>query len=106
MKTCAPCRPVRPKKVDANEVSLVANPMRWYSITCVIRNVVPRHNVSTRPACMPARLPFLIEVSAQCIVALDVTRISVLIPATKTGRWNPSGGQWPPNGLLTTRSKK
>ena len=59
--------------------------------------------VSTRPALRPARLPRLIDVSAQCMVKLDVTRISVLTPATNTGRWNPCGGQgW----WLTTRMKK
>ena len=49
--------------------------------------------VSTNPACNPARLPRLIDCSAQCIVKLDVTRIAVLTPATKTGRWNGGSGQ-------------
>ena len=39
------------------------------------------------PAQRPLRLPFLIDVSAQCIVKLELTRISVLMPATKAGRW-------------------
>ena len=43
-------------------------------------------NVSTRPAFRPARLPRLIDWSAQCIVKLDVSRIAVFTPATKTGR--------------------
>ena len=43
-------------------------------------------NVSTRPAWSPARLPRLIDWSAQCIVKLDVTRMTVFTPATKTGR--------------------
>ena len=55
---------------------------------------------------MPARFPRLIDVSAQCIVKLEVSRMSVLTPATNTGRWNGSGGQWPPTPWFTTRSKK
>ena len=43
-------------------------------------------NVSTRPAWRPARWPRLMDCSAQCIVKLDVTRITVLTPAMKTGR--------------------
>ena len=37
------------------------------------------------------------------MVKLDVTRIAVLTPATKTGMWNGDGGHawWP-----TTRTKK
>ena len=55
-------------------------------------------NVSTSPACSPARLPRLIDCSAQCIVKLDVTRIAVLTPATNTGqlerRRRPLGGSF------------
>ena len=50
-------------------------------------------SVSTSPAWSPARLPRLIDCSAQCIVKLDVTRIAVLTPATKTGKWNGASGQ-------------
>ena len=81
-KTCAPWRPVRQKKIVVNALSPGWKPIRAYSVTCVARNVKPIRNVSTRPARRPARLPRLIEVSAQCIVKLDVTRIAVLIPAT------------------------
>jgi hypothetical protein len=78
--------------------------MREYSSICVSRNVNPRKNVSTRPACKPARLPRLIACSAQCMVKLDVSRIAVFTPATKTGRWKPSGGHV--GASLTTRTKK
>ena len=59
--------------------------------------------MSTSPACRPARLPRLIDWSAQCIVKLEVTRIAVFTPATKTGSWNGGGGHGEP---LTTRTKK
>src|SRR3569623_1882345 len=84
-KTWAPCRPVRPKKVAAKDVSAVLKPSRWYSITWVQRNVRPSRNVSTSPACIPARLPRFTDWSAQCIVKLEVTRIRVLICATNPG---------------------
>ncbi len=77
--------------------------MREYSAICVSRNVRPMKNVSTRPARSPARLPRLIDVSAQCIVKLDVTRMQVLTPATNTGRCSPGGGH---GYLFTTRTKK
>ena len=63
----------------------------------------PISTVSTSPACIPARLPFLIDVSAQCIVKLEVTRISVLIPATYTGSEYGGVGHGTP---FTTRTKK
>ena len=72
----------------------------------VDRNVRPSSTVSTRPACRPRRLPFFTDVSAQCIVKLDVIRIRVFTPATNFGRWNGGGGHWPFTPLLTTRSKK
>ena len=75
MKTWQACRPVSPKNVAANAVSLVLKPSRWYSITCVSRNVRPRSSVSTIPAQSPARLFFFTETVAQCIVKLEVTRI-------------------------------
>src|SRR6476620_12234425 len=103
-KTCAPCSPVRLKKTVVKALSRGAKPIRAYSVICVARKVKPIRNVSTSPAHRPARLPRLIEVKAQCIVKLEVTRIAVLTPATKTGRWKPSGGQ--EGGLLTTRTKK
>jgi hypothetical protein len=62
-------------------------------------------SVSTRPACSPAREPRLIDCSAQCIVNDEVMRIAVFTPATKTGRWKPSGGHCVTSGL-TTRTKK
>jgi hypothetical protein len=46
----------------------------------------------------------LIAWSAQCIVKLDVSRIAVFTPATKTGRWNGGGGH--SAGPDTTRAKK
>ena len=107
MNTCAPCRPVRPKNVAANAVSLVLKPIRLYSISWITRKLKPSANVRTSPACIPARLPFLIELSAQCIEKLDVTRSRVLTPATNAGSWYGAGGQCPPqNALLTTRMKK
>ena len=42
------------------------------------------------PAFRPKRLPFLIDVSAQCIVTEDESRIAVLTPATATGSLWPS----------------
>ena len=95
MNTCAPCRPVRPKKVAANAVSLVLNPIRLYSITWMHRNVSPSPKVSTSPACRPRWLPFLIEVSAQCIEKLEVTSSAVLMPATNAGSWYGDGGHCP-----------
>src|ERR1700681_394358 len=44
-----------------------------YSIACVMRNVSPMRNVSSRPARRPKTLPRLIDCSAQCIVNDDVT---------------------------------
>ena len=46
---------------------------------------------------------------AQCIVKLDVTRISVLMSGDeRRAGWNArdDGGHWPPTLWLTTRSKK
>ena len=103
-KTWAPCNPVRQKKTVVNALSRGANPIRAYSVICVARNVKPIRKVRTSPAFSPARSPRLTEVSAQCTVKLDVTRIAVFTPATKTGRWKPTGGQC--GGLLTTRTKK
>ena len=63
-------------------------------------------NVSTIPARNALRSPRLMDCSAQCIVKLEVTRIAVFTPATKTGKWYGSGGQWPVRSGLTTRTKK
>src|SRR4051794_4779288 len=68
-----------------------------------MRNERPMRNVSVRPARIPQTLPFLIDVVAQCSVALEVMRIDVLIAATKTGRWYGGVGHGVP---LTTRTKK
>src|SRR5947209_20224789 len=68
-----------------------------------MRNERPMRKVSTRPARIPQTLPFLIAVVAQCIDALDVMRIPVLIAATNTGRWYGGVGHGTP---LTTRTKK
>src|SRR5262249_61926302 len=43
------------------------------------------------------------DCSAQCIVKLELTRMIVLIPATKTGRWSPGVGH---GGPFATRTKK
>src|SRR4051794_724521 len=91
-KTCAPCRPVRPKKQDANAPVCGVKPMREYSTICVIRNVAPSRSVSTRPAWRPERLPRLIADSAQWIVKLDVTRMHVLTSATYFGNSYGGGG--------------
>ena len=56
------------------------------------------------PAFSPRRLPFLIDVCAQCRVSDDETRIAVLTPAIATGRCMPSAGNhW---SFATTRMKK
>ncbi len=102
-KTWAPWRPVRPKKIVPKAWSCGAKPILAYSIACVRRKVRPMRKVRTSPACIPARLPRLIAVSAQWIVKLDVTRMSVLTPATNFGSSNCAGGHgWFPD----TRTKK
>ena len=63
-------------------------------------------NVSTIPARKRLRSPRLIDCSAQCIVKLEVTRIAVFTPATKTGKWYGSGGHSAGALGLTTRTKK
>ena len=83
---------MRQKKIVVKALSCGANPTRPYSIICVKRNVKPIRNVSTRPACMPARFPRRIDWSAQCTVKLDVTRIAVFTPATNLGSSKPCGG--------------
>ena len=60
-------------------------------------------NVSTIPARNAGRLPRLIDWSAQCIVKLEVTRMAVFTPATKTGRWKGSSGH---SALPLVRTKK
>ncbi len=74
---------------------------------------MPSRSVSTIPAQRPARLPRFTDVVAQCIVKLEVTRISVLTSARNHGRSNWTcvpgmyGGQGPGwDWALTTRSKK
>ena len=98
--------PVSPKKTDANAPSPVLKPTFRYSTTCVSRNASPIMNVSTIPARNALRLPRLIDWSAQCIVKLEVTRIAVFTPATKTGKWYGSGGQCSGAPGFTTRTKK
>ena len=73
-KTWAPCRPVRQKKTDAKAPSCGREADPRVLGICVSRNVRPIRNVSTSPAFSPARLPRLIDCSAQCIVKLDVTQ--------------------------------
>src|SRR5262245_52179085 len=92
-KTCAPCRPGRPKNTDANAPSLVLKPTCAYSTSCVQRNAAPSRIVTTSPALRPFRSPRLIDCVAQWIVKLDVTRIAVLTLATKTGNSYGGGGQ-------------
>src|SRR5664279_3053688 len=102
-KTCAPWRPVRQKKIVAKDPSLVLKPTRAYSIACVIRNVSPMRKVSSNPARRPQTFPRLIDLSAQCIVKLEVTRMEVFTSATNFGRWNGGVGHGVP---CTTRTKK
>src|SRR5579884_241443 len=102
-KTCAPCSPVRQKKIVANAPSEVLKPTREYSTPCVIRNVRPIRNVNSRPARMPKTLPRLTDCSAQCTVPDEVTRMHVLMNATYTGRWYGGVGHGVP---LTMRTKK
>ena len=54
--------------------------------------------MTTSPAWRPLRSPRLIDCVAQWIVKLDVTRIAVLTPATKTG--NSYGGGRPDRGRV------
>src|SRR3954452_8190116 len=103
--TCAPCRPVSEKKTVACALSWGAKPMWTYSLIWMNRNVRPSRKVAVMPACRPKRLPFLIDVCAQCSVSDDETRIAVLTPATATGRSLPSIGNHPP-GSATIRMKK
>ena len=56
------------------------------------------------PAFRPARLPFLIDVCAQCIVSDELSRIAVLTPATATGSSKSSNGNH--GSPFTTRMKK
>src|SRR3989337_3594024 len=63
-----------------------------------MRNARPMTNVNTIPARKPARWPRLIDCNAQCIVKLEVTRIAVLTPATKTGNSYCPAVQTPPAG--------
>src|ERR1700756_1623300 len=102
-KTCAPCRPVRQKKIVAKAPSDVLKPTREYSSSCVIRNVSPIRNVSSSPARRPHTFPRLIDCSAQCTVKLDVTRMHVFTNATNTGSWKGGVGHGTP---FTTRTKK
>ena len=55
------------------------------------------------PAFRPKRLPFLIEVCAQCMVSDEDSRIAVLTPAMATGSSVPEAGHSSP---CTTRMKK
>ena len=55
------------------------------------------------PARKPKRLSFLIDVSAQCSVTDDDSRIAVLTPATSLGSSVPAAGHSSP---FTTRMKK
>src|SRR5207244_8795783 len=96
-------KPVREKKTVPNAVSCGVNPIRAYSRSWVSRNARPIRKVSVSPALRPARLPRLIDCSDQCIVKLDVTRMTVFTNATKTGRWNGGGGHaW---GVTTRREQ-
>ena len=71
--------------------------MWTYSLIWMNRNVAPSRNVVSIPAFSPNRLPFLIDVWAQCIVNDEDTRIAVLKPATRTGSLLPlNGNQWSP----------
>src|SRR6185436_4702178 len=96
-----PCRPVRPKKQDANAAVFGANPIRAYSTSCVIRNVVPSSSVSTSPPRRPARSFRLIDWSAQWIVTLEVTRMHVFTNAMYFGNSYGGGGQPWLSGLTT-----
>ena len=75
-------------------------------MTCVQRNASPIRNVSTMPARKAFRSPRLIDWSAQCMVKLDVTRMHVFTPATKTGNSYGAGGHSSGALGLTTRTKK
>ena len=48
------------------------------------------------PAFSPQRLPFLIDVCAQCIVSDEESRIAVLTPAIATGSSCPRPDHWSP----------
>src|SRR3954447_24386407 len=101
-KTCAPWRPVKQKKIVGNAPSLVLKPMREYSSPCVMRKVRPMKKVRKSPARRPQTLPRFTDVSAQCIVKDDVTRMQVLTNATCTGSEYGGGGH---GSLLPTGAK-
>src|SRR4051795_8740940 len=86
-KTCAPWRPLKQKKIVGKAPSLVLKPIREYSSACVMRKLRPMRKVRNNPARRPQTLPRFTDVSAQCIVNDDVTRMHVLMNATYTGRW-------------------
>ena len=77
--------------------------MWTYSLIWMKRNVKPSRNVDRMPAFRPKRLPFLIEVCAQCMVSDEDSRIAVLTPAMATGSSVPEAGHSSP---CTTRMKK
>src|SRR5439155_8907903 len=89
--------------IVAKAPSFSAKPTREYSIPWVTRKLRPIRNVSRRPARSPQTLPRFTDWSAQCIVNDDVTRMQVLMKATKIGRWNGGVGHAVP---ATTRTKK
>src|SRR3954452_13275540 len=101
--TWQPWRPVRQKKIVGKAPSDVLKPARMYSYSWEMRKAKPIRNVSSRPARIPQTLPRLIDTVAQCIVALDVMRMKVLIVATKTGNSYGGVGHGTP---FTIRTKK
>src|SRR3954453_12505945 len=102
-KTCAPWSPVKQKNTVGNAPSLVLKPMREYSSPCVMRKLRPIRKVRNRPARSPQTLPRFTDVSAQCIVKDDVTRMHVLTNATYTGSEYGGVGH---GTSFTTRMKK
>src|SRR5262249_41709058 len=100
--TCAPWRPVRPKKIDAEALDFGVTPRWMYSLIWTNRNVAPSAIVETIPARIPSWLPRLADMSVQCIVIDEDSRIAAFVAATPTGSLS-TGGQ----GLFaTTRMKK
>src|SRR5438105_3675497 len=74
-----------------------------YSLICTNRNVNPSRKVVRMPAFSPKRLPFLIDVWAQCIVNEEDHSTAVFTPATSTGSVVPGAGHGSP---WATRMKK
>ena len=71
--TWAPWKPVSVKKTPAKTPSFGRNPRRVYSYAWPERNITPSTTVGTSQRISLRRSPFLIALTASCIVTLDAT---------------------------------